>query len=104
MELAELTREQIEQWRVVLDNSYAKLEKDAPDDITKLRMSVARHHLNMLCDLALRSLQAAMPEEPTDAMYWAGVDYLKDRGTAWCVIDLYKAMYRAHAQGKVSDV
>lgn len=35
----------------------------------------------------------------TDAMYEAGLNYLKGRGTAWCVSDLYKAMSAA----KVAD-
>ena len=97
MELAELTIKQFKEACEKQDVEEAAIAvksvfgDDTEKDLTRF--------LSMLCDLALRSLQAAreLPEEPTNAMYHAGLDYLNGRGTAWCVIDLYKAMYRAHA-------
>ena len=38
---------------------------------------------------------AVVPEEPTEEMYNAGLNYLSKRGTAWDVRDLYKAMLKA---------
>ena len=61
------------------------------------------NELQVICDLALRSLQAAMPEEPTEEMIDAAValpDRIYIRRDYAALI--YKAMYRAHAQGKVS--
>jgi len=33
--------------------------------------------------------------KPTEAMYNAGLKYLSNRGTAWCVNDLFEAMWEA---------
>ena len=37
--------------------------------------------------------------KPTDAMYEAGMNYLKDKGTAWCINDLFEAMWKAMPLG-----
>lgn len=62
--MTELTVEQINDWKVTLDRVWAAQEKNAPTPDSALVLSIARHHLQILCDLALRALSGGQGKEP----------------------------------------
>ena len=49
----------------------------------------------LLSELEQAEQKTAVLRKPTDIMYNAGINYLKNRDTNWCVNDLFTVMHDA---------
>lgn len=83
------------------DSEYPSQHRKADDTATKFATLVEE---TRQAALSYASSSAIAVSVPTEAMYEAGMKYLRGKGTAWSVNDLYKAMAAAGGYPPGQDV